>query len=280
MPALHLATGETCTIEKAPKGKVNIDEISDNVLASFDIVITNDATSTLSSRDAISHLVQIPTIHFGGFHPDVVYMRLKEDSSIPVFDTRNASASGLALFAFNHGFSIQKARELYTHEIYHKLKFLDYFDISCETLMQSFLTSGLKTDLLEKFLVGRDVFMHGPLHPKQPVVTSLVYALMEKEGMKPVVSMDSLNQILRDPKEYEYAWSCFPPMAKSLGIAGGWGVRLQNQFFLNIDSYLTHFYDFMENAPKAIEMAPADKERFEHFHCIYSLLGKNNANTL
>ena len=77
-PALYLATGETFKIEKVLARKINIAEINDNILASYDIVITNDPQIKFGLRKVISHLVQIPSIHFGGFHPDVVYMRLSK----------------------------------------------------------------------------------------------------------------------------------------------------------------------------------------------------------
>ena len=194
-------------------------------------------------------------------------MRDDNNQSKPIFFLKNASASGLTINAYNRGISWQQAAGLHNKEYYEELGFIALFDTACKSLQADWAFYGLDVNQIEKHIVSGQVFMYGPLHPKLSVVISLAFAVVKLLGIQPQVSESCLSQILRCPKEYEYAWSCFPPVADELGIDGGWGIRHQNRLFLSINQYVRSFYHYLDQLGETrVALSPPDRVRFTQAH--------------
>lgn len=246
-----------------------------------DLVITNCNTKELHSYFNKERIVQIPSIHFGGFHPDVVYFATRQNPEMPIFFLKNPTVSAIALWGFLSGLSEKDTLSLYCEDVFEKIRYFDYFDVSSVALISSYKELDIDTKFIERHLASREVFMYGPLHPKLSVILSLCFGVCEKLDIKPVTTFDSLNNMLPDPLENEYAWSCFPPLASRLGVPGGWTIRHFERSFIKMEQYLALLYKGLAQHPKnSLQFLERDRLRFESFHNISNLLGSENENSI
>jgi hypothetical protein len=241
-----------------------------------DIILTNHNTTELKKHFNHNKIIEVPSIHFGGFHPDVVYYASQSTPNKPLFFMNNPTVSALALWCCLNDIPLDKCLSLYNEEVFEGLGYMDYFDVACEAILQSYKLHDINTQFIEKHLSSRNVFMFGPLHPKFEVTLDLCYGICEKLNVKPSMSYNNINNMLPDPLQGEYAWGCFPPIAERLGVSGSWMIRHYNQAFPTIKHYLTNFYQFMQQTDKkSLQFIERDKHKFEQFHKIDSVLARH-----
>ena len=243
--------------------------------ASIDCVVTNHDVNELLPYFAREKIVEIPSIHFGGFHPDVVYFATKKAPSVPLFFKKNPSISALALWGHLNRLPLEKTLSLYREEVFEALGYMDYFDVCCHAIVENFAQHHIDTGLIERFIASRSVFMYGPFHPRLEVTQSLCEGVCERLNLAPNFKFEEMDHMFPDPLQQEYAWGCFPPLAARLGVPGSWMVRHHNEVFLTLEHYLQVVYPFLDSIPRGVvQFFDKDKSRFEEFHKIDEVLGK------
>ena len=237
-----------------------------------DLILLNGGEDKVLDLGWVGKIKRIPSIYFGGFHPDTIYFRT-DNGDTPLFFKNNASISAIALWSFKNGLSVQDAEKLYRPEVFLKLGYFDYFQICLRAIAEDFASYGLPLDVINQFLSTRAVFMWGPLHPKVELVMAFAGQICKSLGMEVSKRLEGISALVNDPLQEEYAWGVYPPIAKELGIEGSWCVRHHAQIFLTTKGYLDAFYnDFSSVNPKEIDFAPEDKRRFAQLHQIDSVL--------
>lgn len=240
-----------------------------------DLIITNHDTIELKKYFSSDIIIEVPSIHFGGFHPDIVYFSSKKSPDKPLFYMKNPTVSALALWSCLNNLPLEKSLSLYNEEVFEALGYMDYFDVATQAILQSYQQHSINTKYIEKHLCSREVFMYGPLHPKFEVTLDLCYGICEKINLKPCMTPSNINGMIPDPLQGEYAWGCFPPLADRLGVSGSWMVRHYKHAFPTIRHYLNNFYKFMDQEDKnSIQFLGRDKDKFETFHKIDSVLSR------
>jgi hypothetical protein len=235
--------------------------------SNIDIVITNKDKEQLAKHFKKDKILEIPAISFGGFHPDVAQFSLKSNPVTPLFFEQNPTISAIALTCIINKIPKEKALTLYTEDIFKKLKYFDYFEISCESIKKSYQRTGIPTAYIERFLANRDIFMYGPLHPKLPVVTGLCLGILSVLNEKPAFSLEELDGMIPDPLASEYAWGCYPPLANRLGVNGSWLSRNRDNVYPTVDDYLTALYAFLTQYPvENFQIISWDKRRYDDLH--------------
>ena len=260
-----------------PNAKDQLKKIASD-LSSYkvDILLTNHGTEELTPYFSKDVIVEIPSIHFGGFHPDVVYFSASAAPTTPSFFMKNPTVSALALWGHLNKLTLDKMLSFYNEEVFEQLGYMDYFDVANHAIIKSYESHNVNTSYIEKHLTSRDVFMYGPLHPKFEVTLSLCFGICETLALQPSLSFNDINQMLPDPLQSEYAWGCFPPIANQLGVPGSWMIRHYNELFPTIKHYLTGFYQFLDKFESgSIQMFGRDKEKFETFHKIDTVLKRH-----
>lgn len=259
----------------SPQAKAQLQSLaSANADGAVDCVLTNQAVDDLLAYFSSDKIIPIPTIHFGGFHPDVVYFAKAETPSQPLFFKSNPTISALALWGYLHNLSADNTLALYREEVFEKLGYMEYFDVCCQAIVENFAQHGMNVGLVERFIASRKVFMYGPLHPRLELVISLCMGICERINLRPVLTFDELNNMLPDPLQGEYAWGCFPPLASRLGVPGSWLIRHHNEVFPTLGHYIRTVFAFWDNFPPgSIQLFDKDKARFDELHNIDEVLG-------
>jgi hypothetical protein len=237
-----------------------------------DLILLNGDEDKILDLGWSGKVKKIPSIYFGGFHPDTIYFRT-DNGRTPLFFKNNASISAIALWSFKNRLSVQEAEKLFRSEVFLNLGYFDYFQICLRAIAEDFRSHGLPVGLINQFLSRRSVFMWGPLHPKMELVMAFAGQICDSLGIDVGRCLKDISSLVNDPLQGEYAWGVYPPIASQLGIEGSWCVRHHTQLFLNTKSYLDSFYnDFASVNPDDIEFAPEDKRRFAQLHQIDSVL--------
>lgn len=240
-----------------------------------DVVVTNHFEPVLNQYFHKDSIVEVPAIYFGGFHPDVIYFSLVSKPGIPCFYMNNPTVSAIALWCALNQVPQEKVASLYNEDVFEALGYMDYFDVACHAIRQSYQDHDIKLSYIDRHLSSRDVFMYGPFHPKFEVTLSLCFGICEKLGLTPSLQYDNINNMVEDPLANEYAWGCFPPLADRLGVPGSSMIRHFSHIFPVIQAYLPSFYKFIkqfqaEHGP--VQFIDRDKGKFEQFHNIDTVL--------
>ena len=242
---------------------------------SIDCVVTNHDVGDLLPYFGRDKIIVIPSVHFGGFHPDVVYFAATQTPSKPLFFKKNPTISALALWGHANRLPLEKTLSLYREDVFEALGYMDYFDVCCHAILENFALHHFDAALIERFIASRDVFMYGPFHPRLEVTQSLCEGICDRINLAPNLRPDEMNSMFVDPLQHEYAWGCFPPLAARLGVPGSWLIRHYNEVFPTMTHYLQAVYAFLDGIPRnAIQFFDKDKARFEEFHKINDVLGR------
>jgi hypothetical protein len=260
-----------------PDAEMHLKSMSQNKGSSaIDLVITNRNIDNIIPYFKKEMIVEIPSIHFGGFHPDVVYLSSKQAPAKPLFYLNNPTVSALALWAYINKLPLEKTLSLYSETIFEELGYMDYFDVACIAIRKNYENKKIDVSYIDRHLASRSVFMYGPLHPKFAVTLSLVYGLCEKLELKTSMPYENINNMYPDPLQNEYVWGCFPPIADKLGVPGSWFIRHNNHTFPMIKNYLVDFYKFLDQFEQGtIQFLERDKSKFEKFHNIDTVLARH-----
>jgi hypothetical protein len=261
----------------SPEAKEQLEKLaSGNAGSRIDFVLTNHNVDDLLPFFDRQKIIAFPTIHFGGFHPDVSYFASTDTPSKPLFFKQNPTISALALWGHLRGLPVEKTLALYREDVFEALGYMDYFDVCCQAALDNYAQHQFDTALIERFIASRDVFMYGPLHPKLAVTLNLCQGICERLDVAPTYSPDELDGMLPDPLQNEYAWGCFPPLAARLGVEGSWLIRHYNEVFPSLTHYLQAVFAFLDGFPRgSIQFFDKDKTRFEEFHKINDVLSRH-----
>ena len=83
-------------------------------------------------------IVEIPSIHFGVFHPDLVYFSTKAQSDTPQFFMNNPTVSAIGLWTSINKITPYKANQLHCGDVFEALGYMSYFDVACDAICISY----------------------------------------------------------------------------------------------------------------------------------------------
>ncbi len=139
-----------------PDASKQLQELAEGGRASeIDCVVTNQGIDGLGSAFDRRKIISIPSIHFGGFHPDVVYFASTRSPSKPLFFRNNPTISALALWGHLHRLSANDTAALYREEVFEALGYMDFFDVCCHAILDNFAEHNINAALIERFISSR-----------------------------------------------------------------------------------------------------------------------------
>jgi hypothetical protein len=169
---------------------------------------------------AATRLVQIPTIVFSAFHPDVVYVGDLTDETGRRFVPTPVGAynSALALFGYLEGFSPAETLRLFKEEVYRRVGYMQVWGDAHATLIGLGRDAGydLQPDLAR--WTRRGCFMHLINHPRMFVANDLARGLLRKAAI--AFEDCDLDSYAVDNIVRLGAWPVHPPIAQEMGLVG------------------------------------------------------------
>jgi|GEM_PF-4974093 len=77
------------------------------------MVISNHVTDELTRYFSREHILEIPILHFGGFHSDVIYFAKQAQHEQPQFYLNNPTVSAIGLWGAVNGLPVRDTQALF-----------------------------------------------------------------------------------------------------------------------------------------------------------------------
>lgn len=245
------------TVTEVKERFKNIDELAD-AMRDHDYVFCQEFSegivpggdsSVLAAK--LPGLFRFPSIVFPAFHPDIVYVQLKEDNGTlsllksPLGDYH----SSLILYGFILGFTPSQTQQLFCEDVLRRIGFLDMWLPAQTKVLAS--AHNLSMSLDKEFMTWarRGCFMHSLNHPRSFVLSDLARALLQRAKLSfrdvdpdPFLIDDLMSSII---------WPVYPPVARALGCPGSYVFKKQmEQTFYDLDELIVESFGIYSQVAK------------------------------
>jgi len=197
------------------------------------------------SVDISDHIkiINLPTIYFNAFHPDITYAKIKPDGDL-TFPHYN---SKIAIWLYQNNIEIKDGLKLYNDKVYNLLGYYEYWYSSVNNMKHTFKENGLEErDLIQMigYLKRMGLFMHTVNHPLPIVLTELAKIIAKKIDSK--IDLYSKNLIINDTLS-NTIWPLYPEIGAQLGLKGNYSWRIENKEIEGISNYLEYTFNNYSN---------------------------------
>ncbi len=169
---------------------------------------------TASLRETLPRVHLMPSLHFAGFHPDGVTIKLDHDL---VGGPTGHSHSRIAVAGFLAGLTPRETADLYNRLVFARLGYLNRFAEQRALLIERFAPYGIALEAPFEAWLARGCFMHDIGHPRMRVMLDLARAAC---GLMSVVADSGVEeQALTDPLAALAIHPVFPDIAAAIGVA-------------------------------------------------------------
>jgi hypothetical protein len=171
--------------------------------------------SKLLTLNPSIRLINICSLLFDGFHPDLCYVRNVETGEF----ISMAYNSAIGFWAYKNGLDIADAEKLFTADNYHALGYFDRWEHSVQNLRARFAKANSDIDFLEFYIAVKrhGKFMHTINHPKVGTLVQLARQIARKiDNSERLPDQDvSIDDYLSNE-----VWPLYPEVADELSLAG------------------------------------------------------------
>lgn len=197
-----------------------------SVLKTYDVVFSQDFNGPLlrdgANFDALAAempgLHRLPFVNFAGFHPDIVYYLDPTRSHKFIYGPTGVYNSGLAMFAFMRGMSVDQAEALYCEEVFEQVGYFDLWEPAAQEFLGAAASVGLNLETQFARWMRSGNFMYTPNHPKNFVMVDVARAALRKAGVK-FTDLDdrdySVDDLVRG-----FVLPLYPALAERYGLVG------------------------------------------------------------
>ena len=195
-------------------------------LSHYDVVFSQDFGPALLRDDADSGALRaampkirrLPFVNFSGFHPDTVYLFDPTRAGKLILGPTGVYHSGLTLFGYMRGMSVDQTEALFNTEVFDYLGYLDVWDSAADEFLRAAAATGmdLQGDLAR--WARRGNFMYTPNHPKPQVMFDVARKAMKEAGL--AIRDIEADDYLVDDLVRGFILPVYPPLADRYGFKG------------------------------------------------------------
>ena len=208
-------------------------------IASVDrVVVSPEFSDTdLDMATVGDRVILVPTIYFGGFHPDQCLL-FEGDSMFR--GCIGSYHSTIAYTAFRKGKSVRDACALFNAGTYRRLGYFDVWPRWEAFLTSSYAAYGLDISrAVRRWCLGRS-FMHTSHHPKIDCLYDLAHILLAANGRQTQESdIRPFDNLVVDT-----CFPVYPEIARELGFRGSYQFKPPGSFqCLDLERFVTLSFD-------------------------------------
>ena len=208
------------------------------IAAADRIVVSPEFSDTDLDMTAVGdRVILLPTIYFGGFHPDQC---LLFEGEAMFRGCIGGYHSTIAFAAFRKGKAVRDACALFNSDIYRQLGYFDVWSRWEEFLISSYAAYGLNiAHAFRRWCLGRS-FMHTNHHPKIDCLYDLASIVLEANGCQTMESdIRPFDNLVVDT-----CFSVYPEIAAELGFHGSYLFKPPGSFrCLDLEQFVTLSFD-------------------------------------
>ncbi len=208
-------------------------------LRSFDVQIRMpESHCTLTTRhiDSLPHQrkIDIPSITFPAYHPDLVYAQLPDGTN---FRSLTDYHSAIGLWGWRNGLDVATTAALFCDDVFVALGYDRYWSSSVSALKEAFDASDLNFSHAWSQLVRLGPFMHTVNHPRPAALAALAKTMLSALGASPAELDLPVERYLHDHCESE-VWPIYPFVARRLGTMGSWQWRVHDRIIGSVEEWI------------------------------------------
>jgi Polysaccharide biosynthesis enzyme WcbI len=213
------------------------------VLPDYDLVIIEPGFLRIPGADfgRARELLQLPSIEFFGFHPDLCY--LYHEGRPVTGGAIEAYHSMIAFCAHQKGYDLAYTEQLFKEDFYRDCGFHEYYDEEKAGLIRNYNEYGF--DLMKYFLRWSKLgaFMHTSNHPKIHCLLDIAKLIFEEKGI-PIFDGNFI------PQDNLISGPCFPvypEIGSALGVPGSYLFKRSLEFrLLRLHEFLSRSFAFYD----------------------------------
>lgn len=201
-----------------------------------------------------------PSLHFGGFHPDVVIARTPDG----LVRTPDDYQSGIGLWAWRNGLSPAEAAGLFTEDTFEALGYFDRYDLELAGMADAFAACELDFGPVWRRIKRVGVFMHTNNHASGPFINAVSRQLGARLGARQRLLAEPIDRYLRDQQAAGPIWPVYPAIGERLGFAGSYRFRLGGVLRPDLAAYLQAVWtEYAAFDPEALTLVARDQGTFD-----------------
>jgi len=177
--------------------------------------------------DLAVQVMQIPTITFAAFHPDIVYAF--QENRIVKSGLNSDWNSRILMIAYLEGLGQSEAVSLFRADVFDSVGYFDSWSDSATDLAESFSRCDFDFSRWMRAVQRSGVFMYGVNHPVQFALTELAIQISEKMADRTHEQMFELHKLTKDYLAH-IVWPVYPEIANRLGLQGSYHWRVDNEY--------------------------------------------------
>ncbi len=213
LPAARISTGVGRDLRQ---GAVDMEELvtgADVVVAQT--VMTARVREAMAALGVDKPIIELPSLYFTGFHPDIVYASCAGESIVSVLGKLNSS---ICLFAWKSKLTVDETISLFNARTYEALGFFDHYERARRGLIADAQRLGLDIVADIRRWERSGAFLYSVNHPKLPVLSTFARLVVEKLGLTPAMERPEL--LLPDALASNIVWPVYPEIGERLGVEG------------------------------------------------------------
>lgn len=169
-------------------------------------------------------LVEIPTIHFDGFHPDIC--DVSDGAGGPLRGPLGNYHSLLAVAGFLLGYDVDRTVGLFSARHFKPLGFMDQWDLAWAKVEARFARCGIPLGPSRSEWSRTGTFMHTVNHPRIHVLWDLARLVAARCG----VGFTDDGVLPHDNLATAAVYPVYPDIASALGVQGSTRFKLEGEY--------------------------------------------------
>ena len=229
---------------------IDLSTVESDEISSCDLILKIKSDSiekqNVSVRTAIIDIdiVEVPSLVFSGFHPDVCY--ITQNGKM----VKNAFSkdwnSRILFWGFQNGLKVNDALQLFNTEVFEALGYFNAAGISKDQLRKNFASCNLDFEDWMQKIQREGNFMLGPNHPKLSAFSALADQMGAKIGRSPKIPWSLIGTYALDPLASSFVWPIHLPIADYLGIENSDRVR-SGESYVNFEEFAANCFEYWSN---------------------------------
>lgn len=237
------------------KGLVDAVRRHDAVICQFE----NNAlmgSGPIALKKRLPNLMPFPSIVFPAFHPDMMYLRIKDvagEAKI-IRSPVGENHSKLTVFGYMIGLTARQTLKLFNDRVFRALGYHDIWEPSRLELFAE--AQRMSLSLESEFLswTRRGCFMYTVNHPKMFVLCDITRVLLENTGIECRAGDPSM--FVPDSLMQSTIWPVYPPIGGLYGIRGSYLFKSDDERIYDLSEFVEASFDIYKHY---------DKEKFQHW---------------
>lgn len=235
-------------------------------IAGADVVITSAPedfrTALLAGHEGRPpQVVQVPSLFFPGFHPDLTYAHA-EGANVPAVGS-SPYHSAIGVWCWREGVGIEETRRLFTADAMRQLGYDRFWSVAVAQARGHFSNSRVSfSDVFLPLQASGGRFMHTPNHPCISAIACLARGVARLIGVEAENLRLPLEDLVPDALAPHGYWPIYPGVAQSLGLPSSllWAF---GGVVYGLDDYLSNQFKSLDAASGPVTSRGADSPEFD-----------------